>query len=91
MSPATEVAVAEAVAFRLNPKPWITKDGHSSCEVSEMEGTHIQHCITLLQNPRMKRLGCSGLTNAQWLQVFRNELVARAHLVHQNLEAKAAR
>jgi hypothetical protein len=76
----TERRVANAVAFRLNPVPWISGDGITQHQVAHMTDSHIRSCVTMMRQGRMKRVHTSGLTQLQWIAIFENELYARNFL-----------
>lgn len=42
-----------------------------------MSTAHVRNCIAFLLSGQMVRPGCSGFTNAEWLMIFRCELVKR--------------
>ena len=71
-----EEAITEHVAFNLNPKPWIQGDG-KPIALADMNYRHICNAQLMITYGRLRRQGCSGLTNQEWLRVFSNELLLR--------------
>lgn len=72
-----EAAVAEAIAFRLNPVQWIGSDGTKSFNISDMDSAHIVNCLRMIASGRMKRTMTNGIHKTKWAEIFKNELIAR--------------
>lgn len=72
----TKWAIKECVTFAFTPVPWIDRTLQKH-QVEGMDDDHIRNIVAMIESGRMKRAACSGLTNAQWVDVFRAELIVR--------------
>jgi hypothetical protein len=72
-----ERRMLDHVTFRLHPAQWGTQM-LSYLYPSEMETRHIINTVKMIRDGRMKRESCSGIPTTAWVDIFINELVARA-------------
>jgi hypothetical protein len=78
--------ITEAVAFSLNPVPWLQGDGKTELHLKDMKTSHIQNALRMMREKRMKRKGANGLKNNQWERIFQNELIRREFIAMPEFE-----
>lgn len=58
---------------------WVTNDKRR-LPVGAMEEDHVRKALSLLERGAIRRPGCNGLTNREWILVFKAELLRRSRM-----------
>lgn len=68
--------IAARMTSILTDRRWLTKAGNYVYP-EDMGTQHIVNTIAMVMQGRTKRPGCSGRSNAEWLEIFHEELKRR--------------
>lgn len=74
-----DVFLVARVTSALTDRRWLTVAGNYVYP-EDMTNEHLTRAANMLAEGRNKRPGCSGRSNAQWLEIFKNELARRGLL-----------
>lgn len=58
---------------------WVT-DKQGEVALTQMTSNHLINCVRYLESGRMRRPGCNGFTNREWVKIMRAELQRRSRM-----------